>query len=474
MSRRFRPWGEPVEGRVLLTQVGALGPRGFLMNPVGTVLVRPNVPVAPYGGTLSTDTFVDPSAKLAHGQHIVAGTKTYIGPDAILNATVGFIKIGSSSEVLSNASIIASPNRANPTNVFLGDKVSIGPGATVVGPAKIGVYGTSATNTGVGPNAVVNGATIATGSFVGALAYVGPGVTIPSGYYVLPGAAVTTQADVSNPAKVEKIPDAVSKELATAITRGAQLADGYAFLYQGQSATGATLGSTLTGVFTGNLAAVEGLAPDPGTTGTSITFEAATPTSPKIIGPSQTAVSAQLPYFKARVTGSVVFNTTAKFLTQSLGNSNAILGDQGPITFKGAVSTGNNVTIASPGGSTNPTITTISGPTTSTTTNGVTTITITPASTTSVTTGKPVGAVTIGANLQAGSHAVILGGTSATYTIGANVTVGAYAVVKNSNIGANVSIGAKSYVSDSTLAAGTIIPPGTIYSNNKVVGMVQW
>ncbi len=473
--RRFRPDCEAVEGRLLLTQIGALGSGGFLQNPAGVSLARPNSPVTPYGSSLTTASFVDPSATVVHGLHVVVGQKSYVGPYATLNATTGFIKIGTGSEVLSNALITASPDPSSPTNVFIGDKVSIGSGAVVIGPARIGAYGTAAAaDTGIGANAVINGAIITPGAYVGALAYVGPGVTIPGGYYVLPGASVTSEVDLANPLKVEKTPDSVSSDFNSQIARASELADGYAYLYQGQSATGASPGTTTSGVYNGSLAPVEGISPDPGSTGTSITFEPTTQTSPKFPGPYAPAVSSQIPNFAARIVGSVTFGATVASVAQGLGKNNAILGDQGPITIKGSISTGDDVTISSPLGSTSTTLTTITGTATETTTNGVTTITITPATTSSTTTAKPVGALTIGANFQTASHAVILGGSSATYTIGSNVSVGTDAVVKDSNLGDNVTIGAASYVYDSTLKAGTVIAPGTIYIDNKVVGTIQW
>src|SRR5262245_35832495 len=121
-NRQFRPQVSAVEGRFLLTLggvvTGALGPHGFLNNPPGFHLVRPNTPVAPFAAPLSTATFVDPSAHILNGNHVVAGQKTYVGLFATLNATTGYIKIGSGSAVLDNASVISSPNniRQFPTN----------------------------------------------------------------------------------------------------------------------------------------------------------------------------------------------------------------------------------------------------------------------------------------------------------------------------------------------------------------------
>ena len=481
LNKRYRPWTEQVEGRLLLTQVGALGPFGFVNNPPGYHLVRPNTPVAPYGSPLATATFVDPSVRIHHGDHVVAGQKSYIGPYAALDATYGFIKIGSGSEVLDNAFITATAadHRANPTNVLIGDKVSIGYGAVVNGPATIGASATAAKATGIGPNAVINGAIILPGASVGALAYVGPGVVVPSGYYVLPGASVTSEAQATDPAlgQVEKLPAAVSTDLTAELARGSALANGYAYLYQGQAATGTSLGldSAATGVFNGNLAAVLGTSQEPGpataTAATGITFEPSK-TGPKFPGPYKPQIEGLLSSFPGRVTGDTRFNARVYTVTRHLGKLNAIRSDQGqPIQFLGAPNTGRAVTINSPlGGAV--TTTTIAGNPSTTTVNGVTTLTLNNATTT--TTTKTLGGVTIGAGFQAGNHAVLLGGPGALYTIGTSVTLNPFAVVSRTNLGSNVSVGAKSYLFNSTVPDNTVIPPGTILINNTVVGQVRW
>src|SRR5262249_28748480 len=153
------------------------------------------------------------------GKHTVLGQKSYVGPCVTLNSTIGFIKIGTGSNVLDNASIVSTPKGAGatPTNVLVGDRVSVGFGASVIGPGTIGVYGASSKPTGIGPNALIDGATIEPGAVVGALARVGPGVTVPTGIYVLPGSNVTTDAEASDPAlgKVEPVPASILADLST-------------------------------------------------------------------------------------------------------------------------------------------------------------------------------------------------------------------------------------------------------------------
>ena len=52
------------------------------------------------------------------------------------------IKIGSSSTIQDNATLIANPNhQSGLTGIFVGDNVVIGDGAVIEGPAAIGAEG---------------------------------------------------------------------------------------------------------------------------------------------------------------------------------------------------------------------------------------------------------------------------------------------------------------------------------------------
>ena len=230
-----------MEGRLLLSTVPPLSPRHPYLRPLGVPAVRPNTPVLPFGAT-KVASFLDPSAGIINGRHVIVGNKSFLGPYARLDASSGFIKIGTGSNILDAATIISNPTRAkNPTTtVLIGNLVSVGFGATVLGPSQIGVYGTQAQPTGIGPNALIDSATIEPGAIVGALARVGPGVTVPSGMFVLPGANVTNNAEASNPAlgKVAPVTAAQLGELTKNLTNNQALAVGYAAVYQGNAATG--------------------------------------------------------------------------------------------------------------------------------------------------------------------------------------------------------------------------------------------
>ncbi|MFO0950054.1 MAG: carbonic anhydrase/acetyltransferase [Isosphaeraceae bacterium] len=458
-----------------MTTGAGTGPRAFLFAPAGFQPVRPNTPVLPYGAPLSTATFLDPSAHILNGFHVVIGQKTYVGPFATLNASSGFIKIGSNSAVLDNASIIPNPTPTRqPASVVIGDSVQIGFGAVVLNGSTIGAFDAASAPTGIGPNALIDGAKIQPGAVVGGLARVGPGVTVPAGVYVLPGANVTTDAEASDPAlgKVVALPASILDDLKTSLTRDSQLAAGYTNLFQGNSATGASPGvaAGVQNIFNGNLAAVLGTSQQPGPSNTAavtgINFEPKK-VGPSFPGPHKPQVEGLLPNFRARVTGDARFAARAHQVNAQIGRSNAIRADQGqPFRFASAPRTGRAVTINAPlGGSVT------SGGKQSTIASspaGVTFVTLTGTKT------ETFGAISFGENFSAASGAVILGGPATSYKVGKNVSVGGYAVVDRSNLGDGVVVGPRAFVSRSTVAAGQVVPPGTILIDNKVVGQIQW
>ena len=438
-TRHFRPTAESFEERKLLS-AGA-GPNAalkqILSGPGYAHPERPNTPVLPYGLTASLATFIDPSVKIVNPRHIILNHRTFVAPYAQLNATRGYIKIGINSVIGDNAVLIANPNRLpQPTGITIGNGVVVGLGATIRGNAVIGAFANAALPTAVGANALIDGAVIEPGAIVSDLARVGPGVTVPSGFRVLPGVDVTNNAEARDPAlgKVVSVTTADVTAIQRDLSAGAALAQGYTNLYQGQSVTGPTPGTTTTGVFNGNLAAVTGTSQEPGPPTAS--FEPAR-LAPQFPAPGGYFTQGLFPFFRARSTGGAVFRTRAAVISHRFGRGNSIRADEGqPIVIGSLAGTGNNVSIHSPIG----------------------------------------GNVQIGRNFRADDRAVILGGRQAptATTIGNDVVVGAGAVVYRSTLGDNVSIGAHSYVADSTLPSGTVIPPASIVIGGNVVGRVQW
>jgi carbonic anhydrase/acetyltransferase-like protein (isoleucine patch superfamily) len=431
-----------MEGRFLLSTVPDVTPLQLATNPVGFSPVRPNTPVLPYGITNKKATFIDPTVHIANGKHTFIGYQTYVGPYANLDSTSGFIKIGNASFIGDNATIVSDPGSqaTNPTtSILIGENVLISYNATVYGPSVIGGYGVNGKATQIGPGALIDGATIGPGAIIGALARVGPGVIVPGGIEVKAGANVTTSAEATDPAlgKVEPLQSADQINLGKMLANSKSLAAGYATLYQGQSATGVTLGvATATagaGPFNGNLSTIEGAGLEPGSA--SLSIEPATATSPAFPDHNGKLVQATLIGFPARVTGGARFLSRARHIAHHLGRGNAITADQGqPITVGSIARTGNGVTITSPLG----------------------------------------GGLTIGQAFQAQHGVVLLGGDSTTYLIGDQVNIGTNAVVAQSSLGSGTVIGSHAYVFGSTLPANSVVPANAIIINNKPAGSVQW
>ncbi|MBX6314012.1 MAG: carbonic anhydrase/acetyltransferase [Isosphaeraceae bacterium] len=450
-AHQFRPSPECCEGRFLLSDASPIRApsagslRAMMLDPNGTHPTRPNEHVVPFYASPDAATFIDPTARLIQPQHMLLGQQTYVAPFATLDATRGYIKVGSQSAVLDNATILANPARAgSPVGVFIGDKTLIDQGTTVRGPSAIGSYAPDAMPAEIGPNALIDAATIEAGAIVGALARVGPGVTVPSGLRVLPGRNVTTDAEASDPAlgKVEKITPEEMADLVVRVAHNADLAKGYTTLFRASdlrqtdpvppSLTEGT--PRVPGFFDGNLRFVSGTSPEAGPP--IVPFEPGR-FAPKFPSAHRGPVEALLPQsrFPTRATGQVQFGMRPASIARSLGPRNSIRADDGqPITVGPSATTGVGVTVHAPGG----------------------------------------GKVTIGQNVQIQDGAVILGGSSSPATLGDGVTVGTGAVIDQATIGKGSIIGARSYVQNSNLPAGTVLPPGTVWVDGKEQGTVEW
>jgi carbonic anhydrase/acetyltransferase-like protein (isoleucine patch superfamily) len=416
------------------------------LHPLGYPAVRPNLPVLPYGANKAA-TFIDPTVGITHGVHVIVGSHTLVAPYARLSAVTGLIKIGSGSAILDNATILSNPTHARrpTTSVLIGDFVSIGYGATVLGPSTIGAFGSSSQPASVGANALIDGATVEPGAIVGPLARVGPGVTVPSGMYVKPGANVTTNAEASNPAlgKVTPVTASQLSSLTQQLLNDQALALGYTTLYQGDADTGGSMGvaPTVKGVHNGYLPAVEGASSEPGS-GNGVPFEPKDPIAPTFLSPQGQQAPGLLFNFPARIIGQANFFQRAGTVAGSLGRGDSIRADQGqPITFGSSLKLGNNVTIISP---------------------------LDAAS------ASKQGKVTLYDNFQAGDNAVIAGGPKVNIAIGPNASIGAGAVVLRSSLGLGSTVGDRAYVADSNLPARSVVPAGAIIINNVQVGTVQW
>lgn len=439
-SIRYQLVGEGLEGRQLLSGVTpGLNHRQLineLYTPIGYPAVRPNTPVLPFGTASKWATFIDPSSRITNGNNVIIGIRSFIGFYTTLNASHGYIKIGGATSIENNATIAASNTRAR-SNVFVGDNVVIGYGAKVIGPSTIGIYSTTSKVVYVGPGAQIDGATLQEGAFVGALARVGPGVTVPTGYYVLPGVNVTTTAEASDPAlgKVRVVTNADITAATTQLNNDLALASGYTTVYQGNPATGLNSGVAInvSGIYNGNLATVLGSGQQPGTT--AVSFEPSATVQPRFPAPRRASVNSLLNSYPLRVTGGVNFASRAIDVAAASGRGDTIAGDLGqPIKIASIGRLGDNVAIVSAVG----------------------------------------GSMAIGDNFRADSNAVIFGSKGAKNAIGNNVSIGAGAVVIGSSLGDGTIVGARTLVVDSAFPAGSVLAPNSVYINGVLVRSVQW
>ncbi len=298
----------------------------------------------------------------------------------------------------------------------------------------IGSYSDSAAATGIGARAVIDDATIDPGAIVSPMARVGPGVTVPSGFRVLPGMDVTTDAQASNPklGMVVAVTSSDTSTLKLTLTDALGLAAGYTSLYQGNSATGASVGANpaIGGIDNGYLPNIEGASFSPGPSYVGGTKKAA----PQFLKPNGGEIGSLLFNFPARVIGPVAFDQRAGQVETHLGRANSIRADEGqPITIGSIRHTGLHVSISSPLG----------------------------------------GTLTIGQDFRAGNDAVILGGPGVKSVIGNDVSIGSGAVVTTTSIGSGSIVGADAYLQNSTFPANSVIPAGAIYVGNKLLGYVQ-
>ncbi len=156
--------------------------------------------------------FIDPTALLEQRDNIHLGNLDYIAPFAYLKAGSGekFIHIGDESNVQDSTFLDASGGP-----IEIGDQVIIAHGARVLGkeaddtPTRIGEDGACPDPDEAGPelapshcpsfvgfNSEIDGAIIEKDAMVLSIARVAPGVTIPSGFKVLPGKEVESQDQV--------------------------------------------------------------------------------------------------------------------------------------------------------------------------------------------------------------------------------------------------------------------------------------
>lgn len=356
----------------------------------------------------ATPSFVDPTARLIGRPNISLGGLVYVAPFATLKSggILQPIRIGNESNVQDSVVVDATTG-----GILIGNKVILAHGATVKGPAAIGITGRCPGGVAVCPsfvsfNAVVDGAIIQKDAMVSALARVGPGVTIPSGRRVLSGANVTSNAQVA--AKTVAVVDADRIFMEGVITVNREFALAYAEL----------------------------AAHDPNKV-RGISVNPITPFDPAEVEPTIGGVSTVDPTFRNRIIGDVRIGNLLADLKQVMGAQISLRADEGhPFIIKSIASMASNTTFHA-------------------------------LEETDLETGFD-GRYGFHSVVHGG------GGKGATLA-GDNLVVGDWAVLFRSIVGNNTRIGYKSLVQQANLPAGTVVPDCEIWIGNPVVKTtVEW
>jgi carbonic anhydrase/acetyltransferase-like protein (isoleucine patch superfamily) len=438
VAGRTRPTGRVSDGRILMR-------RALLTGSAATAMVvgsftpvlaeteerrcsptRGNVPVCATDGAAETATFLDPTATVRGARHVSLGEQTYVGPFAELRATRRApISIGAASNVQDNVLVDARGG----SGIEIGDRVILAHGSSVVGSATVGieqsplppqVEETVDTHEGsvfLSFGAQVDGATIELNSGVSALARVAAGVTLPSGFLVLPGKDVTSDAEASDPTlgKVRYLNQADVAFNEGVIHVNESLARAYTELYREDPS------------------AVHGANVDPGHTDFNEDRDL----------PSFAGVEQADPELDNRVVGDVdLADTLARFIERT-GERIAIRADEGaPFAIGHVDHMGDDVVFHA-------------------------------LEHTDIHVGDDV-RYGEGAIVHGGGRVVVEGDPEEQTVVGDRVELGDGAVVFRSTIGEGARIGDRSAVVGTDLPAGAVVPPNTIVLNGEVFGAVEW
>lgn len=133
--------------------------------------------------------FVDPTVRVQSGERVLVGCRSFIGPFASLDGSLGPIAIGDGTNIQDNVLVSGKL-------VILGDNVIIAHGATLSGTVTIGApHGKPAF---VGFNSHIDGGTVEPDAMVTHLVRVSPGIVIHAGMKILPGKWIKTQREADD------------------------------------------------------------------------------------------------------------------------------------------------------------------------------------------------------------------------------------------------------------------------------------
>jgi carbonic anhydrase/acetyltransferase-like protein (isoleucine patch superfamily) len=398
-----------------------------------------NRPACPSRAIPETAAFIDPTADIVDAERVTLGPHVYIGPFARVLAGEGArIRIGEESNVQDNVTIWSKFERdpdaeariealglGQEDGVEIAERCILAHGATVKGPARIGIGGGEVP---VNPDqdqevflsfgCEVDGAILERNTGVSALARVGPGVRLRSGLLVLPGKNVASQAEADDPAlgKVRLLTEADVNFNEAVLEVNVAFAAQYSRLFSEDASN------------------LRGINYNPGNT--SFT--------PHRHLPRLGGTPGRVPDFRNRIIGDVRLADPPDRLDGVLGGRIALRADEGEPFRVGHI-------------------------------RGMSDRVVFHA--------LEHSDIDVGDNVSYGEGVIVHGGGRQMMTGGGmegptivedDVTLAARAVVFRSRIGRGSTVGVKSAVVNSDLAAGTVIPDRVIYLDDAILGPVEW
>lgn len=268
-----------------------------------------------FGVRAAGEHFADPTA-LLKGK-VKLGEQVYVGPFAtLLTDGAHEIVIGAESDVQDNVTLEATKG-----DIHLGEMVILAHGATVKGRAELGEHGKCPVATDkhcpsfVGFNSEVDGAVVEMDAMVTHLARVAPGITLHSGFKVLPGKNVSTQAEADDPnlGKVGEVTQADRDFMHGVIEVNVEFAEQYAHM---------------------SAAELKGINADPNT-----------PFNAGKQFPTLNGLPTQDTGFRNRIIGGVLLSNTLAQLDDVMGSRDSLRADEGSPFILGPIQhMGSNVT----------------------------------------------------------------------------------------------------------------------------------
>lgn len=400
-------------------------------------------PVCAADAPLATASFLDPTARVTRPGDVRLAKEVYVGPFAQLLASGGAgISLGAESNAQDNVTVQARAARSASTarslaaaglqpldGVVTGERVILAHGSSVVGPSRLGVAsdGTPpAEDSGVFVSfgARVDGAVLERDSGLSALSRIGPGLRLRTGFIVLPGKDVRTQAQADDPAlgKVRPITQADRLFNAGVVEVNVGLAREYSRLARENSS------------------AVRGINVDPGGNVFDQSRDAPHVESSLCTGPE-----VRRPEFRNRIIGDACFEDSLKRLDKAMGSQISIRADEGgPFGIGAIAKMGDKVVFHALEGAD----------------------------------------LQVGQRVTYGRGAIVHGGGRPTINpttgfaaptvVGNDVRLGDGSVVFRSLIGNGAAVGSRSLVVGSELRIRQTVPARTIYANGEVFGRVEW